>query len=104
VRALAILGVLGSTEDLLAQFEGKKTRGALVAVAASLGRLGDPGAAERMIRMARDPSAASGVRISAVVGLGLLFDREERPSRTRLSEHSAFVALTNSQASYFDVL
>jgi len=103
VRALAILGAMGSAEDLLSQFKGRKTRGALVAVAASLGRLGDPQATERLVQMARDREASTGVRIASVVGLGLLFDREERPSRTRLTGSVPFMAITHSLSRYIDV-
>lgn len=103
VRALAILGIPGTAEDLLEQFAANKTRGALVAVAASLGQLGDPKAADRMVRMAKDCQACRSLRVASVVGLGLLFDREEKPSRTRLTEQAAYMALSGTLARFIDV-
>ncbi len=104
VRALSILGAHGAVEDLLVQLEDRSSPSALLVVATALGRLGHPAATERLIALARDPKSLEAARVAAVVALGLLFDREEPPSRVRLNLYADYVALTESLARWIDIL
>jgi len=93
-RALSVLGVPGTTPRMLDRMRTTTARSSLAAMAAALGRTQDLDAGPALAEIALDGEASLDQRALAIVALGLLFDPERRPSRTRLTTFANYPART----------
>ncbi len=102
-RALSALGACEACDDLLDQLKGDATRGAMVAVALSVGRFGNPKAADRLVALAKNHEAGIYVRAISIVAMGQLLDPEFPPSMATYTSSANFAALTPSLMQLYNI-